>query len=177
MRELLKQIKTGLDHNLYFLSLFVSLTVPDICAAMSSDNGESNGKKYQVWFNRYMVPKNPKKYGDGTNFTAEDCWNFRCAILHQGRSNHGKIAYKRILFFEPNRSVGIFGVHSCAVGTKTKEKSLLIDLKIFCSDMIISAQEWMEENENSEIYKKNERNLVKRYPKGVAPVFGAPVIG
>lgn len=177
MRELLGQIKTGLDHNLYFLSLFVSLTIPDICGAMESNDGVARREKYKAWFNKYLVPRNPQKYGDGENFTAEDCWNFRCAILHQGRSNNGKIAYKRIMFFEPNARVGIYGMHSCVVGSKTSEKSLLIDVKIFCSDMICGAQKWMKENENSEVYKKNNQNLVKRYPKGVPPVYGAPVIG
>lgn len=175
MRDLLEQIKTGLSHNLYFLSLFVALTIPDICAAMESENGKTENTKYKAWFNKYFAPRNPRKYGDGTNFTADDCYNFRCAILHQGRSNNGKIAYKRIMFFEP----GTFsiGLHSCVVGAKTKEKSLVIDVKTFCTDMVNSAQKWTKENEDSAVYKTNSLHLVKRYPHGIPPVFGGPVIG
>ena len=175
MRELLKQIETGLSHNLYFLSLFVSLTIPDICAAMGSENGKTESTKYKAWFNKYFVPRNPRKYGTATNFTADDCYNYRCAILHQGRSNNGKIEYKRIIFFEP----GTFsiGLHSCVVGSKTKDKSLVIDVKTFCADMVHSAQDWISKNENSAVYKRNSQSLVKRYPNGIPPVFGGPVIG
>ena len=143
---------------------------------MGSEDGETTGEKYKVWFNKYLVPKNPKKYGDGTNFSAEDCWHFRCALLHQGHSSHKKMDYKRILFVEPLRNTP-FGMHACAIGTKTKEKSLVIDLRVFCSDIIKGTQKWMKENENSRIYKKNNPRLVKRYPQGVAPFFGMPIIG
>lgn len=175
MRELLKQIEAGLSNNLYFLSLFVSLTIPDICAAMESANGRTTNTRYKAWFNKHFAPRNPRKYGAGTNFTADDCYNFRCAILHQGRTNNGKTPYKRIMFFEP----GTFsiGLHSCVVGSKTKEKSLVIDVKVFCADMVQGAKDWIKVNENSAAYKTNTPYLVKRYPQGIPPVFGGPVIG
>ncbi|MFA5084196.1 MAG: hypothetical protein WC475_02335 [Candidatus Paceibacterota bacterium] len=177
MKDFLTQIKIGLEQNLYFLSLFAALTIPDICSAMESEDGLTTGNKYKNWFDKYMVKNEPEKYGTGKNFTSDDCWNFRCAILHQGRSNHEKSDYKRILFIEPPNLHGIGSIHACIVGAYTEEKSLLINVEKFCFDIIKSANEWMRENENSDIYKKNYQNLIKRYPKGIKPVLGCSVIG
>jgi hypothetical protein len=177
MKELLNQIQEGLKQNLYFLSLFSALTIPDICSAMESEDGLTNGNRYKKWFNEYVVKREPEKYGDDKNFTAADCWNFRCAILHQGRSNHERLDYKRILFIEPPNLHGIESIHACIVGANTEEKSLLINVEKFCSDIIESANEWLKQNENSAIYKKNYQNLIKRYPNGIKPILGCSVIG
>ena len=142
---------------------------------MTSKTGETDRNQYKAWFDKYMARTNSSKYGAGTNFTAEDCWNFRCAILHQGHSSHIKMQYKRILFIEP--PLPNFGIHCCMIGAKSKNKSLLIDLKVFCLDIITSANKWLEENENSDIFKKNYQYLIRRHPKGLAPVQGCPVIG
>ena len=48
MRDFLAQIKMGLDQNLYFLSLFSALAIPDICGAIGSENGEASAEKYKV---------------------------------------------------------------------------------------------------------------------------------
>ena len=39
------------------------------------------------------------------------------------------------------------------------------------------AKQWLIDNKNNKFYIKNYEKLIKRYPKGVAPVFGTPVIG
>jgi len=57
MRHLLEQIKKGLDNNLYYLSLFAALALPDICGAINSESGEANKDKYVQWFNKYVAGK------------------------------------------------------------------------------------------------------------------------
>lgn len=42
MKNLLEQIDHGLKVNLYYLSLFVALSIPDICGAIDSQNGEAS---------------------------------------------------------------------------------------------------------------------------------------
>lgn len=62
MRDLLGQIRTGLEANLYYLSLFVTLCVPSMCGAMDSEDGRDNGKRYIAWFNKYVAYKYNSKY-------------------------------------------------------------------------------------------------------------------
>ena len=103
MRELLLQIKKGLDQNLYFLSLFSALAIPDLCGAMSSDNGEASPEKYKAWFDKYIAPKY-NKFLNG-----EDCYYFRCSLLHQGSSQHNKSNYKRF-FLSSHRRLLMFSI-------------------------------------------------------------------
>ncbi len=82
MKNLLEQIKKGLNNNLYYLSLFAVLSIPDICGGIDSENGEADKNKYVQWFNKYVA----RKY---TGFLdGEDSYYFRCSLLHQGSSQH-----------------------------------------------------------------------------------------
>ncbi|MFQ5863201.1 MAG: hypothetical protein ACE5IC_08800, partial [Candidatus Brocadiales bacterium] len=96
MKDFLYQIQKGLDSNLYFLSLLAALVLPDICGAISSEDGQAKPEKYKAWFDKYVAPK----YNNFLN--GNDCYYFRCSLLHQGSSQHSKSNYKRVLFVEPS---------------------------------------------------------------------------
>lgn len=164
MRDFLAQIKKGLDVNLYLLSIFSALAIPDICGAMSSENGEANKEKYKDWFDEYIASKY-NNFLDG-----EDCYYFRCSLLHQGSSQHSKMNYKRVLFIEPSTTTHVF--HNNILND-----ALNIDVKIFCSDLVNGAEKWLAENENTELYKKNNDKFMRRYPDGLSPyIMGVPII-
>lgn len=164
MRNFLSQIKKGLDQNLYFLSLFSVLAIPDLCGAMTSENGEASAEKYKAWFDKYVAPK----YSGFLN--GENCYFFRCSLLHQGSSQHPGSSYKRVLFIEPSATTNVF--HN-----NIMNDALNIDVKIFCNDIISGAEEWLGENEETELYKKNYDKFMRRYPNGLRPyIVGVPVI-
>lgn len=164
MRDFLAQIKKGLDENLYFLSLFSALAIPDLCGAMGSNNGKASAKKYKTWFNKYVAPKY------NTFLSGDDCYYFRCSLLHQGSSQHNRSNYKRVLFVEPSTTTNIF--HN-----NVMKNALNIDVKIFCKDLISGAEKWLKENENTDLYKKNCDKFMRRYPNGLPPyIVGVPVI-
>jgi hypothetical protein len=93
MELFLQQIQASLEEKLYYLALYTSLTIPDICSALESDNGEAEGKKYKQWYDKYMLNKYRSVAGEVV-FSADDCWYFRCSILHQGSSIHTRSTYK-----------------------------------------------------------------------------------
>ncbi|MDA2914269.1 hypothetical protein MYX77_10000, partial [Acidobacteriia bacterium AH_259_A11_L15] len=102
LREILEQIQRGLDHDLYYLALFVSLAVPDGCGAIGSEDGEAARKKYTDWFDKYVA-------GRYSGFlSGEDCYLFRCSLLHQASSQHPKSTYSRVLFVEPSATTNVF---------------------------------------------------------------------
>ena len=53
MELILKEIERALDAKLYYLALQASLTLPDICGALQSDNGKATGDKYIAWYDTY----------------------------------------------------------------------------------------------------------------------------
>lgn len=179
MERFLQQIEGGLQHGLYQLALFSSLSIPSICGAMESDDGCDTRERYKEWFNTYMSKRQPDKYGNGKNFTADDCYYYRCAVLHQGYSAHHSLSYKRIIFIDPSSpsfsSIG--SIHCCLVGVDTDDESLLINIETFCSDLIQCAREWFDVVRDTETYQANHRKILQRYPEGVGPVRGCATFG
>jgi len=76
MELLLEQIEKGLNANLYYLSLFVALCIPDICGALESQNGEAHRDKYLKWIEEYLIKARPDKYG--RQLSGEHIYYYRC---------------------------------------------------------------------------------------------------
>ena len=119
MEFFLREIEKSLDNELYFIALQSALTLPDICAALQSPNGETTGSQYIQWYNTYA-----KETGQ-CSISGDDCYRFRCSCLHQGSSQHPKSSYRRIMFVIPNTQTTL---HKNVIND-----ALNIDVKIFCS--------------------------------------------
>ncbi len=169
MQELLRQIEAALNANLFYLALFVSLSLPDICAGIDSPDGTTSGAKYGAWFDTYVAPKYQRR--GNQILSGEDCYRFRCSLLHQGSSQHRKSSYSRVLFVEP--SLNDVVMH-CNVFDGTV---LNLDVRIFCTDLIKSVEEWLNQVENTQQYQTNYDKFMRRYPQGLPPyIVGVPVI-
>lgn len=164
MEELLQQIERSIENGTYLLGLYVTLALPDICGALQSPDGTANRARYIAWFNQWVSANY-----DG-NLTGEQCYAYRCGILHQGRANHKKLGYSRIIFIEPG-------------STMTFHRNILndaynIDLRLFSGDVITGVRAWLDEVQNSQHFRTNYEHLMKRYPNGLTPyIVGIPVIG
>jgi hypothetical protein len=72
--EMIRQIRAACPAGLYYLALFGALTLPDICAALASDDGKTTGPKYKTWLRAYV----PEQAND-----ADGVYGLRCSLLHQ----------------------------------------------------------------------------------------------
>ncbi len=163
VQDLLQQIDLGLRANLYYLSLMSALSVPDMCAALSSPNGQTSGAQYAAWFDQYVAPK----YCG--NLDGQTCYQFRCSLIHQGTTQHPGSQYSRIIFMEPSGHI----FHNNVING-----ALNIDVRIFCRDVTASATSWITANQNTATYRQNYPRFIQRYPNGIPPyIVGAPVIG
>lgn len=149
VKDLLSQIRSAINSNLYFLALFGALAIPDICGALGSANGEASGKKYKDWFDQNVTAKY------GTLLNGEDCYYYRCSCLHQGSSYNPRSTYSKIIFIEPGTSG--FTMHRNVINDM-----LNIDLKMFCEDMISSAEAWLAVNEGTPLYATNAAKFIQR---------------
>tara|TARA_B110000967_G_C18632141_1_gene434181 strand:- start:145 stop:699 length:555 start_codon:yes stop_codon:yes gene_type:complete len=184
MRLLLEQLENSLETGNYYISLFTALTLPDIAGAMDSENGLSTGAKFKAWYEEWARPRfaellletvpeqEPKYVSQMENpLDGESCYLFRCSLLHQGRTVHPKNQYSRIIFIEPGSTTSVihYGIMNDA---------LCIDLESFCKEMIMGVKKWLDNVEDTELFKKNYENFVKRHPTGLSPfISGVPVIG
>jgi len=150
---------------LYYMSLMAALTIPDICAALDSPDGQTTGERYKEWFRKHLGAT----YGE--SFTAEDCYYFRCSLLHQGTTEHPNSKYKKIICVEPTTNGSI--LHRNVLNDVFN-----IDVRIFCLDLAGAATQWLAQVENTELYKANADKFIRRYPAGLPPyIVGVPVIG
>ena len=180
MKNLIEEIEKSVESEMYFSTLFLLMTLPDICAAIEDSNYQTNSTKYRKWFNEYLAPINPSKYGENGQLKADHMYIFRCKLLHQGTSSEqSKTGYQRLLFVEPNSKEfgSIKSLHCVSIGSNTPEQSLLVNIKQFSIDLIKAYQDWKSKNENSANYRQHYPRVIKRYENGIAPIFGARVIG
>mgnify|MGYP000045588277 CR=1 FL=1 len=169
MEELIKELKLSIENKLYFTSINTALIIPDICSALQSSNGRTNGKKYSNWFNEFVSDKYTNiLYGS-------DVYKLRCASLHQGKFNYDYDNYDRILF-QP--SIG-GTIHNCIFENNGGiiEKALILNIETFINDIIIGYSVWLEKMKLNPFYEINLKQSFKYNPLGVKPyIVGIPII-
>lgn len=164
MDELLDQIEASYKLGHFYVALFCCLVLPDICGAISSADGTARGQRYKDWFDKYVAPKY-----DG-NFDGGNCYAFRCAALHQGKSEHQNLGYKRVIFLAPTDGAQAF-MHNNVLND-----ALNVDLVEFCKDVVSAVRQWMHDEASNPDFQKNMATVLKRYKGGLAPyISGADV--
>jgi hypothetical protein len=162
METVLQEIERALQARVYYLALVVALTLPDICAALESPDGQTDRDRYKVWYNANLGGR----YGA---LTDADCYSLRCGVVHQGRFGHPKMGYGRVVFSLPG--TGIF-LHNNIVNDALK-----LDVGQFCRDMVQAARRWFASKQNDPTVQANLPNLVQLRPQGLAPyIVGMPLI-
>lgn len=184
MRALIDQLERSLDSQVYYLSLFAALTIPDIAGALDSEDGYASGERYKAWYERWVrprfkgqvlqqLPPHARQYVTELEnpLTGDACYRFRCSLLHQGSSQHRESPYARIIFIEP-------GATSNVVHYGLLNDALCIDVSTFCREVIAGTRRWLDEVESSERYMANYDRFARRHPDGLSPyITGVPVVG
>lgn len=159
----LNAIEHALVTGSYYLAITATLTLPDICAALGSANGQSSGQKYRAWYDANMAARY-------SWLTAHDCYCLRCGVSHQGRLGHPGMQYSRVLFTIPNAQRNVF--HN-----NIMNDALNLDAQIFCRDFIASVRAWLVANANDPNVQANLPHMVQYRPQGLAPyMVGMPLI-
>jgi hypothetical protein len=80
MESILYDIRQALSNNLYYAAIMLSLGMPDVCAALESDNGVTTQQEYKRRFREWFQPEYP-------SLTEDDIYSLRCGVFHRGRLN------------------------------------------------------------------------------------------
>ncbi|MEK6848209.1 MAG: hypothetical protein AABX65_01090 [Nanoarchaeota archaeon] len=164
--QIIEELEILLGQKLYASSLILAFMIPDICAAISSENGESTKNKYKTWFKEYM-----KKYE--RHFNGDNAWNYRCALLHQGKLKHPKSDYSSV-YFTISQNIKF---HNC-IAYINKQKYYICDIEYFCRDVIGAYKNWHDVEKNKINYKRNMADVVKIYRSSLGNIIkpGIPVL-
>ena len=172
MRTLIAQTRKALDADLYYLALLSALSIPDIAGALGSDDGRASGQRYAAWYETWVRPRLKENRHRENPLSGEACYGFRCAMLHQGRSQRSNDQYSHIMFIEPGHLN--CNIHYCVFGGK----ALLIELAEFVEEILRGCELWLDRVQGSDPFEKNYATVARRHPQGLAPyVNGVPVVG
>jgi hypothetical protein len=144
-------IRKSLEAKNWYSALYLSLTIPDICARLESEDGKTNGQKYAAWFERYMADNYRHAIGSDPNphtfLSGNDCYALRCALLHEGASD---ITTQRC-----REAVDKF--HFTVVGSHCNQfdSILQLDVPTFCNEICDSTEKWFLEFKKDHPEKQN----------------------
>jgi hypothetical protein len=163
MEMILREVEQALSARLYYLAITMTFALPDICAALESADGATNPDRYRAWYDANLAVQYPV-------ITAQDCYCWRCGVLHQGRFGHPGSQYSRIVFTMPNaKRVSIHGV--------ILSDALNLDADQFCRDVVAAVRAWFAAKGNDSNVRANYPRLVQFRPDGLLPyIKGLPVI-
>lgn len=174
MDELVRQIRIALNNQLYYLALYITLTLPDISGALNSDDGIATKERYIDWFDNYVTPQNADPTGNSL-LTGEVAYQLRCSLLHQGKMELTNQEYSRIIFSTPE---GMMRSHCIEQQYNNGEIVLQLDVVEFCNQVLSGLDQFLKEYGDSEQFQENYKSFIAYYPNGISPyAIGIPLIG
>ncbi len=152
MERFTSAIRNSIAHQNWYAALYLSLTLPDICARLEAENGKTSRIKFVAWFERYLADKYRHEIGSErqmhTFLSGNDCYALRCAMLHEGGSDittqHCQEALERLHFT-------VVGAHCNQINSV-----LQLDVPSFCNDVCDSVEHWYRD------FKNNHRDKLHR---------------
>ena len=171
LEYVMQDIERAHKAQLYYVAVAVALSIPDICSALESDpaNPYTTPKSYVHWFDENVA-------GSFSLLDGLSCYRLRCGVLHQGKGQHSKMEYDRVLFVPPGAMTITEGLSANNGGRA--ERVLMLGTSTFCTKMIEAGRTWYDRNRSSSNVQANMPNVVRYRPEGFAPhIVGFPVIG
>lgn len=135
MQKIIDSIYKTLENENWYVALFVSLTLPDICSAL--EYGKTSGEKYANWFEQNLSQY--KGFLSGNN-----CYALRCALLHFGKDDISDQKKQEVLehyvFLTKGAHCNLF--KDCVFNGE-KKSFLQLNVQIFCKDICKAVKDWL----------------------------------
>lgn len=162
----LQEIESALRARLFYLAVTVTLTIPDLCAALEASDGRTNSALYKAWYDRHLASL--------TQMSSDECYSLRCGVVHQGRMHIAGQSLQRVLFYLPNRPG--FSMHDNLLPSNAGS-ALQLDAVTFCKDVISATRKWWDLAKENPVVQANIPDLVVLRPNGLKPwLVGVPLI-
>jgi hypothetical protein len=159
------EIAKSLECKLYYAAFLMALTLPDICAALESDNGRTTGARYKAWLNSNYLNGRP------TSLNANSLYQYRCGIVHQS-SVPGDESFRIVFAVNPNPKMVAHDNYT--FGPAGQE--IMYDLRVLCNELVEAARTWFAAHENDPNVKVNLPKLIKEENRRMPMIGLVPVI-
>jgi hypothetical protein len=163
MEAITREVEAALRAGLYYAAIVMALTLPDICAALESPDGQSTAARYKTWFDAWLAPEYP-------SLTANDIYSLRCGVVHQGRLGHENMQYARVMFAVPNP-------RQIVLHNNIFNDVLNLYATTFCRDVNAAVLRWFEAKRDDATVQAHLPRLVQFREQGMPPyIVGIPLI-
>jgi hypothetical protein len=156
----LNEIKKAANGGLNLIAISMATTLPDICAALSSEDGKSTKTKYIEWCEQNISKQN------FSYFSPSDLYQLRCGLLHQGNLTGPRSSVKRAIFLPK-------GTNSYA--NNIVNDAYFYSVDTFCNNLCDDVYKWCENSKNSGRVLANSQNLYS-YKDGFPPYVSGGVV-
>lgn len=162
MYDILDQINAANKAGYYYVALVSALSLPDICGALDSPDGEASRERYITWYDHHITSGLAR---------GQDIYHFRSSLIHPSRTPAPKGQFTRIIFMEPRATTYVFD--NCIVGD-----ALMLDVHNFIMLLCTATRIWLKAAEGKETFKKNLNKVINHHPNGLSPyITEVAVIG
>jgi hypothetical protein len=166
-------IRKSLESQNWYAALYMSMTLPDICARLESDDGKTNANRYMAWFEKYLADNYKREIGPDRHLhvflSGADCYALRCAILHEGITD---ITTQRC-----RDAVERF--HFTVVGAHCNQFNFVLQLDVptFCNDVCRAAERWIDDFRTNHPDKLNRLDQIVKVHVGPHSMNGGISFG
>ncbi|MFY0679749.1 MAG: hypothetical protein JXR13_04155 [Thalassovita sp.] len=156
------------DAKLYYPSLLVALTLPEICSGLLMPKSKFVKRADYIRF--VDTYSSPRELGlDG-----QSCYQLRGGLVHKGDlRSHAFLKETHVIFSLPETKSKL---HAFSIESGEK-KAAMFDLLLFLGAMDTAVRRWYTANSGEPLLKENLPNLIRYSPTGVHPfTSGLPAI-
>ncbi|WP_353214701.1 hypothetical protein [Salinisphaera hydrothermalis] len=160
LHPLLDEINRAAQAGLPFLAVTMTVTLPDICVSLASEDGRSNRDRYKNWCANHL--------GEGFSFlTPDDLYSIRCGVVHNGRFGDLQHNVERVIFALPDGN----SFQNCQIGD-----AYFYSVVDFCRNFTGAVDAWFETNKDATIVQQNLPKLMQYRVGGFAPYIGGATV-
>jgi hypothetical protein len=142
-----EQIQKLTAAQIHWALIHYIIIFPDICSALEANDGESTGNNYKDWATRYLA--------DG-DLSAEEWWDIRNLLLHQGRTI-GRKRYINYQFRSPDANGQTTHKH-------ISQNIIVLDATELAKEVELGLEKWFGDIEN-QVDPTKAANVEKNIPK------------
>lgn len=158
MKEYIRQLQKAYQDELYYFVLSGCMILIDTCAGLNAQNGETSKTKFQEWFTKYLSQYNENNKFDGAiRFSAEECYKFRCRILHQSLSRIDTHSQEH----QHKNGIIAFSIGSATIHCCNFEGVYFLDIGRFMEDVINAVERWIDDTFEESYVQDNLNQMIK----------------
>ncbi len=146
-----EEINRCIQMKCYWALVHILAVLPNVCAALETEDGETPDRGYIDWCNRYFP----------SEMSGQDRYSVRCVLLHQGRTVMGHRLDKSVSFVWPTDTGNV--PHGVTYDFGEGRTNIPVDVTRMAEDTTQAVRRWFADLQKPE-NRSRVRNVQRHLP-------------